>query len=186
MTPLTVDPVGTLRKALRGKAAEALAAAAAVDPGPVDLPGPTGEANTLTLAARGTVLCLGPGSEAALDQAVQALAFGNRAVIVAPDGDKLAQPLARAGFAVVGVDQDEALSPSLQGGGWTLDGFDAVAYCGEAETMREIRQSLAKRIGPIVPLIAERIYPAAFTHERSVCVDTTAAGGNASLLAEAG
>jgi RHH-type proline utilization regulon transcriptional repressor/proline dehydrogenase/delta 1-pyrroline-5-carboxylate dehydrogenase len=36
-----------------------------------------------------------------------------------------------------------------------------------------------------VPLVTEVIYPAAYAHERAVCVDTTAAGGNASLLASA-
>jgi RHH-type proline utilization regulon transcriptional repressor/proline dehydrogenase/delta 1-pyrroline-5-carboxylate dehydrogenase len=51
--------------------------------------------------------------------------------------------------------------------------------------MRTIRQALAERSGPIVPLVTEMIYPVAYAHERAVCVDTTAAGGNASLLAAA-
>jgi RHH-type proline utilization regulon transcriptional repressor/proline dehydrogenase/delta 1-pyrroline-5-carboxylate dehydrogenase len=52
--------------------------------------------------------------------------------------------------------------------------------------MRVIRRVLAERDGAIVPLVAEVLNPAAYAHERSVCVDTTAAGGNASLLAGAG
>ena len=36
-----------------------------------------------------------------------------------------------------------------------------------------------------MPLVSEVLYPAAYAHERAVCVDTTAAGGNASLLASA-
>src|SRR5690606_38072921 len=40
------DRILALRKLLRGKFADELAAAAALDHGPVDLPGPTGEANT--------------------------------------------------------------------------------------------------------------------------------------------
>ena len=48
-----------------------------------------------------------------------------------------------------------------------------------------MRQALAARSGPIIPMVSERIYPAAYAHERAVCVDTTAAGGNASLLAAA-
>ena len=48
-----------------------------------------------------------------------------------------------------------------------------------------MRQALAARDGPIVPLVTELINPVAYAHERSVCVDTTAAGGNASLLAGA-
>ena len=55
------DRIAVLRKHLRGKGAAAIAAAAAIDFGPVDLPGPTGEANTLTLLPRGRVLCLGAG-----------------------------------------------------------------------------------------------------------------------------
>jgi RHH-type proline utilization regulon transcriptional repressor/proline dehydrogenase/delta 1-pyrroline-5-carboxylate dehydrogenase len=60
-------------------------------------------------------------------------------------------------------------------------GIDVVA----AEPARAIRQALAERKGPIVPLVTEILYPAAYAHERAVCVDTTAAGGNASLLAAA-
>ena len=78
------DRVPVLRKLLRGKAADAISAAAATDFGPVDLPGPTGEANTLTLGPRGRVLCLGPDGETLLAQAVQALAAGNAVLAVAP------------------------------------------------------------------------------------------------------
>jgi len=35
-----------------------------------------------------------------------------------------------------------------------------------------------------VPLIRARIAPHAYAHERSICIDTTAAGGNTALLAE--
>jgi RHH-type transcriptional regulator, proline utilization regulon repressor / proline dehydrogenase / delta 1-pyrroline-5-carboxylate dehydrogenase len=51
--------------------------------------------------------------------------------------------------------------------------------------VRVVRDVLAERKGPIVPLVTELLYPAAYAHERAVCVDTTAAGGNASLLAGA-
>ena len=64
--------------------------------------------------------------------------------------------------------------------------IDVVAFSGNADDARRIRQALAERTGPIVPLVTEALYPAAYAHERSVCVDTTAAGGNASLLAGAG
>jgi RHH-type transcriptional regulator, proline utilization regulon repressor / proline dehydrogenase / delta 1-pyrroline-5-carboxylate dehydrogenase len=63
--------------------------------------------------------------------------------------------------------------------------LDLVAFSGEAEAMRAIRAALSAREGAIVPLVAEIAYPAAYAHERAVCVDTTAAGGNASLLAAA-
>ena len=62
------DRIAILRKHLRGKAAQAIAAAAATDFGPVDLPGPTGEANTLTLLPRGRALALGPDADTLLAQ----------------------------------------------------------------------------------------------------------------------
>ena len=51
-----------------------------------------------------------------------------------------------------------------------------------AEIARRFRRMLAARDGAIVPLVTEVLNPAAYVVERSVCVDTTAAGGNASLL----
>ncbi len=49
----------------------------------IDLPGPTGESNRLSLHPRGRVLCLGAGLEVVLAQAVQALAAGNAVLAVA-------------------------------------------------------------------------------------------------------
>ena len=63
--------------------------------------------------------------------------------------------------------------------------IDVVAFSGSAETARAVRQALAGRPGPIVPLVTELLNPAAYAHERAVCVDITAAGGNATLLAAA-
>ena len=173
------DRVAILRKHLRGKGAKAIAAAAAADFGPVDLPGPTGEANTLTLLPRGRALVLGPDADTLLAQAVQALASGNAVLAVAPGAPAALQALLGKGMPIAAL--DGAANPDdLQ----TL-AIDLVACSADADTMRRIRQALAARDGPLVPLIAETIYPAAYAHERAVCVDTTAAGGNASLLAAA-
>ena len=60
-----------------------LAAAAALPRAPLDLPGPTGESNRLSLHPRGQVLCLGAGPEAVLAQAILALAAGNAVLAVA-------------------------------------------------------------------------------------------------------
>jgi RHH-type transcriptional regulator, proline utilization regulon repressor / proline dehydrogenase / delta 1-pyrroline-5-carboxylate dehydrogenase len=60
---------------------------------------------------------------------------------------------------------------------------DVVACSADAATLRAIRRVLSERDGPIVRLVAAVINPTAYVHERAVCVDTTAAGGNASLLA---
>jgi RHH-type proline utilization regulon transcriptional repressor/proline dehydrogenase/delta 1-pyrroline-5-carboxylate dehydrogenase len=173
------DPIPLLRKALRGKAASAVATVAALDQGPIDLPGPTGEANTLILGPRGTVLCLGPDEAGLLEQVVIALGAGNRVVAVGPGAARLVAALAREGLPVVGF--DEVVDPETV----SLDGWQAVAWSGDAAGLCVLRKRLAAQSGPIVPLVDEGDRPVAFCVERAICVDTTAAGGNASLLAEA-
>ena len=126
-----------------------------ISPEKQQMPGPTGEANTLSFHPRDPILCLGPGAGAMQAQidAVQAL-----------------------GGVAVGV--DGALSPdSLT----ALTGFSAVICWGEDE--RAIEQALAKRAGPIIPLITAMPDRAHVVHERHLCIDTTASGGNAKLLA---
>ncbi len=174
------DRVAILRKHLRGKAPAAVAAAASTDFGPVDLPGPTGEANTLMLAPRGRVLCLSPDGATLLAQAVQALAAGNSVLAVAAGAPTELKALTGKGLPIAVI--DGTVDPSILA---ALD-VDAVALSGPEDMQRQVRRALAGRTGPIVPLITEPLYPAAYVHERSVCVDTTAAGGNASLLAGAG
>ncbi len=173
------ERVGILRKHLRGKGAAAIAAAAALDFGQVDLPGPTGEANTLSLGPRGRVLCLGPDADTLLAQAVQALAAGNAALAVAPGASSALAALTGKGMPVAALDArvDRADLAALP--------VDVVAFSGRREEAHALRRALAERSGPIVPLVTEVLYPAAYAHERAVCVDTTAAGGNASLLAAA-
>ncbi len=173
------DRVGILRKHLRGKGAAAIAAAASLDFGQIDLPGPTGEANSLSLVPRGRVLALGPDADTLLAQAVQALAAGNAVLAVAPGAAAALSPLTGKGLPLAAL--DGRIDPADLG---TLP-LDVVAFSGDADAMKPVRAALAGRAGPIVPLVAELLYPAAYAHERAVCVDTTAAGGNASLLAAA-
>ncbi len=156
---------------------DALEAAKAI-PHEFVLPGPTGESNRMTLHARGVMLCLGPDSDTALAQAAQALAFGNAAVIACP------HPPASAALAKSGA-------PIVTLAGWIapdwlrdLDGFAGVACAGDEGILRAIRLALAHRDGPILPLITDVIRPDRYFHERHLCVDTTAAGGNAALLAQ--
>ncbi|MDJ1017045.1 MAG: bifunctional proline dehydrogenase/L-glutamate gamma-semialdehyde dehydrogenase PutA [Paracoccaceae bacterium] len=172
------DRVARLRAALRGKAAEAMSAAAALDFGPIDLPGPTGESNQYELRPRGVALSLGPDGATARDQAVQALAAGNAVLVIVPDAAAALGDLRRSGLplAVLEGRLDPDALPDLQ--------IDLVAYAGSDATL--LRRALAARDGPIVPLVTETIEPAAYCLERAICIDTTAAGGNASLLAETG
>ncbi|UVK45805.1 bifunctional proline dehydrogenase/L-glutamate gamma-semialdehyde dehydrogenase PutA [Mesorhizobium sp. AR07] len=173
------DRVAILRKHLRGKGAAAIGAAAGIDFGQVDLPGPTGEANTLSLSPRGRVLCLGPDADTLLAQAIQALAAGNAVLAVAPGAPAALSALTGKGLPLAAIDgrPDPVEARSLR--------VDVVAFSGTPEAVRIVRKVIADRSGPIVLLVSEVLNPAAYAHERAVCVDTTAAGGNASLLAGA-
>ncbi|MCV2881875.1 bifunctional proline dehydrogenase/L-glutamate gamma-semialdehyde dehydrogenase PutA [Actibacterium sp. XHP0104] len=122
----------------------------------LNLPGPTGESNRLTMTARPPVLCLGPGADAAADQAATVARLGGAAIQAA-----------------------SALNPEAL---TTLAGISAVLWWGDAAMARAYVQALAARKGPIVPLITGRPDAAHVLAERHVCIDTTASGGNVDLL----
>jgi RHH-type proline utilization regulon transcriptional repressor/proline dehydrogenase/delta 1-pyrroline-5-carboxylate dehydrogenase len=155
-----------------------LAARLIFDNNEEDLPGPTGESNLLTQHPRGVVLCLGPGRDDLVAQAVQALATGNGAVLVAPGAKKAAKDLRVSGAPLAAV--EGTLMPDVL---VAARGFDAVASRAAEGSLRAMRRALAARDGALIPLIAELHAPERYVLERHVCVDTTAAGGNASLLA---
>ena len=121
------------------------------------LPGPTGELNRLETFPRPPVLCLGPGKAAAKAQAEAVTSLGGQALAV--EGRLAPEELCR------------------------LPGFGAAIWWGEETHARAYAQALAERDGPIIPLITDMPDTAYMLHERHLCVDTTAAGGNASLLA---
>ena len=139
----------------------ALSALQATATGPMrstDLPGPTGESNRLSEWPRAPLLCLGPGAGAAEAQAAAVRALGGSAAI-APDLE----------------------APALT----RLQGFSAALYWGTPDQARPYAQALAQRSGPILALIGGLPDAAHVTLERHVCIDTTASGGNAQLLAQA-
>src|SRR5690606_21899361 len=140
--PRRADRIAILRRHLRGRAAEAIAAAAALDPGPFDLPGPTGEANSLMLVPRGRVLCLGPGADTLLAQVVLALAAGNAVVAVAPGARAMLQPLA-------GKDLPLAIHESvLDPADLAQVDCDVVAASADDEALRAYRGAVGARTGP--------------------------------------
>ncbi len=149
-----------------------------LDAEPELMPGPTGELNRLSCHPRGIVLCLGPDAESALAQAGVALSQGNGVVVVAPGAAQLAQRAAAEGIPLAGI--EGALLPEAL---TQLQGVQAVTSAADAATLREYRVALARRDGALLPLITEQNAPERFVIERHLCVDTTAAGGNASLIA---
>ena len=123
-----------------------------------EMPGPTGESNRLRHSHRAPLLCLGPGKDLAQSQARAVEALGGLAAV----HDGLPQ----------GLDN--------------LDGFGGILFWGPESQAQEIVQALAQRDGPILPLITDMPDTAHVLLERHLCVDTTASGGNAQLLAAMG
>jgi RHH-type proline utilization regulon transcriptional repressor/proline dehydrogenase/delta 1-pyrroline-5-carboxylate dehydrogenase len=142
------------------------------------LPGPTGESNRLSFYAKGTTLCLGPTAEIAIAQAAQALGAGCAVVIVAPEVSKIAQPLIAAGAPIALLDGTIAADTLT-----ALQDIAVVAAAGVSEWTAALRLALAQRAGAIISLENQKIAPERYVLERHLCIDTTAAGGNASLLA---
>jgi RHH-type proline utilization regulon transcriptional repressor/proline dehydrogenase/delta 1-pyrroline-5-carboxylate dehydrogenase len=143
-----------------------------------DMPGPTGESNVLEVHPRGVVLCLGPDEASARVQAELALAHGNGVVVVAPGASRIANELGVDGSIIGGV--DKKLAPAAIEAGLMVD---AICHFGDDEALKPWRQALARREGAIVPLIGSAADAARLIIERHICIDTTASGGNAELLA---
>ncbi len=142
------------------------------------MPGPTGETNQLSAHPRGLVLCLGPGRDQALSQALSALAQKNLVLLVAEQGDQLAALLSENGFPVSGTDGHLDADTLRE-----IDGIDAVMSQAQASQLQAYRVALAERQAKLIPLICEDGVLDRLIVERHLCIDTTAAGGNASLIA---
>ncbi|MCR9219058.1 MAG: bifunctional proline dehydrogenase/L-glutamate gamma-semialdehyde dehydrogenase PutA [Alphaproteobacteria bacterium] len=191
---------------LRVYAAQAVAEGGA----PTALPGPTGERNEFSLSPRGPVACLaadGPrAARALIAQAGAALAAGNAALLWRPtrgDAEAVVRLLHRAGVpadaaTAIACGDDRPLADLL-----TAPHVAAAAFAGSVEAAPAVNAALAAADGEIRPLILFREsaseppadgaalgqplagsphYLHRFMHERSLSVDTTASGGNASLL----
>ncbi len=175
------DQISALRMALsdrKGLVRKALSETAAFDRSPQTLPGPTGESNRLRMFPRGNVLCLGPTPEIALAQAVQALGVGCGVVVAIPDPLAGFKELSDMGAPIAVL--DGTVSPETL---TAIDDIALVAAAGRSDWTRGLRVALAKREGAILPLVTETIAPERYVLERHLCIDTTAAGGNAKLLA---
>ena len=144
----------------------------------IDMPGPTGESNVLEIHPRGMVLCLGPDEASARVQARMALAHGNAVVVVAPGATRIADELGIDGATIGGV--DKKLAPAAIEAGLMVD---AICNFGDDEMLKPWRQALARREGAIIPLIGSAADAGRLVVERLICIDTTASGGNAELLA---
>ena len=143
----------------------------------VSLTGPTGERNAYSLRPRDAILCLADNDADRLVQLAAVLSVGSHAVWRSSD-NTLRLRLPDSVRACISMEAD-----------WTAPAarYDAVLHHGDAETLRAACVHMAGRPGPIVAVHSlahggtavplERL-----VLERSLSVNTAAAGGNATLM----
>jgi RHH-type proline utilization regulon transcriptional repressor/proline dehydrogenase/delta 1-pyrroline-5-carboxylate dehydrogenase len=141
----------------------------------LELPGPTGERNRLSFTARGDVLCAAATMDGLLNQLAAALATGNRALVLAPEQESGLgglPALVKKNIRFIGEAE--------------LDANQFQVALVQSGSNGDLRSRLASRQGAIVGIIdtseGNEIAIWRLVAERAVCVNTTAAGGNASLM----
>lgn len=172
-------------------------------PDTVHLPGPTGEANSLHWSGRGLIgICSAPphseddkttlAYEAAIAaQLFTALATGNAVVLQSSNKymHRLHSALLNAGVTPDTVQISNVSIEELA----NHEAFHAYAFCGQDADVIALNTQLAQRNGMLAQLIAETDfntyptltsldYPWRFVTESTLSVNTTAVGGNATLL----
>ncbi|MDN0082217.1 trifunctional transcriptional regulator/proline dehydrogenase/L-glutamate gamma-semialdehyde dehydrogenase [Crenobacter sp. SG2305] len=136
------------------------------------LPGPTGEKNTLAFAPRGRIGIAGGSLLEQVSALAAVLATGNRAVI------GKSEPLAAQASSLNGwveVVDDVAAAA----------GMAALIANGSDAEQTELRRRLAARDGALLSLVVPHrtgINLHRLVVERALSINTTAAGGNASLM----
>jgi RHH-type proline utilization regulon transcriptional repressor/proline dehydrogenase/delta 1-pyrroline-5-carboxylate dehydrogenase len=139
----------------------------------IRLPGPTGESNTLEFHPRGVVLCVARDERTLVAQAKAALALGNKVMMLrAP-----CALAARDRLEPVEVVLTDKVDPAT---------VDVVLLDASADRARRVRAEFAASGGPIIPIVeCRRDGHCDWTRlvvERTLTVNTAAAGGNAALL----
>lgn len=148
----------------------------------IELPGPTGERNALSFSPRGRILCSAATVDGALHQLAAVLATGNvpvmlpDALAVLPKGlpalvRQVIQPLDEQGILSAHLDM-------------------ALLDAGHARALRPKLAARPSEVGGLVQVLEthdDQLIPVwRLVAEHALCINTTAAGGNASLMAMAG
>jgi RHH-type proline utilization regulon transcriptional repressor/proline dehydrogenase/delta 1-pyrroline-5-carboxylate dehydrogenase len=130
---------------------------------PQAMPGPTGERNEVSLHGRGVFACISPWNfplAIFTGQVTAALAAGNAVLAKPAEQTPLIAAAAVRMMHRAGVPGD--VLHLLPGEGSKIGGalvgdsrISGVAFTGSTETAKLINQTLARRDGPIVPLVAE-------------------------------
>ncbi len=140
------------------------------------LPGPTGERNSLTFVPRGVIFCVAHHPDALLNQLAAVLATGSVPRMLAQTSALLPNDLPHEVRALI------QWSDFVDAGT-----FDFQIALIESAAVNEWRASLAAGHGALISIIDTTIDGMIplwrLVSEHALCVNTSAAGGNASLMA---
>ena len=159
-----------LRRAVKEASGADLTLVAAAE---LTLTGPVGERNTYVLRPRGRIGAVADTAAGLRSLLDSIAATGNQAVVERSDQVFPLLSPAEAGS----VDVVETLD--------TATGLRAVLFQGRPDQLRSLNRRMAARDGAITPVLADFRGSHMFSRlsaERSVSINTTASGGNASLM----
>lgn len=148
---------------------------------PVSLQGPTGESNQYWHKPRGRILCIFDRIDTGQAMLSALKITGNTPIFEQKSWAKINPSKRPTEWATIEVLATDDLGTAE---------FAAVLFEGDADKRLELLQRLARRSGAIVPLQVwprqqstdATAVPLCLVHEVSLCVNTAAAGGNASLM----
>jgi RHH-type transcriptional regulator, proline utilization regulon repressor / proline dehydrogenase / delta 1-pyrroline-5-carboxylate dehydrogenase len=144
----------------------------------IELPGPVGETNTYALRPRGRILLLPETPQGLYRQLGAALATGNSVIVGG-------RPGLQDDFGTL---PPSVISRMSWATNWSAaSSFAAVLIEGDAARMRTVSKEIAARPGPLISVQAEEASADPYRlewllDEVSTSINTTASGGNASLM----
>ncbi|MGH1373159.1 MAG: bifunctional proline dehydrogenase/L-glutamate gamma-semialdehyde dehydrogenase PutA [Cellvibrionaceae bacterium] len=154
------------------------------------LPGATGETNQLNTRARGVLVSLlatDDSFETNLNRISVALLAGNAVIWLVPEQHRLHAETVVNSLSQAGLNESllSLASPSCASGLLSSSVIDGVMLNEYSAYSRWAQIDLAKGDGAILPLITEArsdLLLPRLQLEKTITIDTTAAGGNASLM----
>ncbi|WP_448248003.1 bifunctional proline dehydrogenase/L-glutamate gamma-semialdehyde dehydrogenase PutA [Thalassotalea agariperforans] len=157
---------------------------------PTFLPGPTGESNVLYLENRGNIICFADGNVSFhfwVLSIVTALATGNTVITVVSDLYYEEALAFRDKFIATGEDENVFQVARLRHLSTMLahPALSGVVVDSHCDRKHYISEKLAERQGAILPVISSEYYDHLIQRlvtEKTVSIDTTASGGNTSLM----
>ena len=151
-----------------------------------DLPGPTGEKNTLRLFPRGVIYCAGCDKEdphCLERQVAKSLVSGSGVVLVRPEAVQLDVDAIKTKLVRNGAPADLITFVSETDAICVIE-TDIGAVVAEGSIKMEMSARRNLRAGAQIPVLSQNDPMERFYLERVLTVNTTAAGGNATLLSE--